>query len=224
MNNNNGMINVSQIVNQVAQQARDGEYLEPTGVYTAQDFVDRVCAKLRAITKGYVKKMGSAAGEMEFKRQLALALAENDLTTDEAIEPALNYYRSIKDEKGGWCPTPAQFVGACLMRHVEGCPPARTAYMEYCLNVGKKGYKWSHPIVRDTVRLSGRGYDIKTLPEEKAFPLYEQAYQILMDRLLKGEKIDEPIQRALPEEASSRHTTPKENVNHLAAMRADLGL
>jgi hypothetical protein len=220
MNNNNGMINVSQIVNQVAQQARDGEYVEPTGVYTAQDFVDRVCAKLRAITKGYSKKLGSAAGEMEYKRQLALALAENDLTTDEAIEPALNYYRG-KDE---WMPTPAQFVGACLMRHVVGCPPARTAYMEYCLNVGKKGYVWSHPIVRDTVRLSGRGYDIKSLPEEKAFPLYEQAYQILMDRLLKGEKIDEPIQRALPAEASSRPTTAKENVNHLAAMRASLGL
>jgi hypothetical protein len=220
MNNNNGMINVSQIVNQVAQQAREGEYVEHSGVYMPEEFVNILCSKLRAITKGYVKKMNSADGEFNYKRQLALALAENDLTTLEAIEPALNYYRG-KDE---WMPTPAQFVGACLMRHVEGCPPARTAYMEYCLNVGKKGYKWSHPIVRDTVRLSGRGYDIKTLPEEKAFPLYEQAYQILMDRLLKGEKIDEPIQRALPAEASSRPTTAKENVNHLAAMRASLGL
>lgn len=220
MNNNNGMINVSQIVNQVAQQARDGEYVEHSGVYTAEEFVNRTMAKLRAITKGYSKKLGSATGEVEYKRQLAVALAENDLTTDEAIEPALNYYRS-KDE---WFPTPAQFIGACLMRQVEGCPPARAAYQEWCLNVGKKNHKWSHPIVRDTVRLSGRGYDIKSLTEEKAFPLYEQAYQVLMDRLLKGEQIDEPIQRALPAEPSSRPTTKKENVNHMAAMRAELGI
>tara|TARA_R110000824_G_scaffold284825_2_gene473045 strand:- start:1015 stop:1677 length:663 start_codon:yes stop_codon:yes gene_type:complete len=220
MNNNNGMINVADMVRQVAQSARDGVYEEHSGVYTAEEFVNRVMAKLRAITKGYTKKLGSAAGEVEYKRQLALALAENDLVTDEAIEPALNYYRG-RDE---WFPTPAQFIGACLMRQVEGCPPARTAYMEYCLNVGKKNYKWSHPIVRDTVRLSGRGYDIKSLPEEKAFPLYEQAYQILMDRLRKGEEIDVPIQRALPAEASSRQTTPKENVGHMAAMRADLGI
>jgi hypothetical protein len=220
MNNNNGMINVSQIVNQVAQQARDGEYVQPTGVYTAQDFVDRVCAKLRAITKGYSKKLGSAAGEMEYKRQLALALAENDLTTDEAIEPALNYYRGSDQ----WCPTPAQFVGACLMRHVAGCLPAKSAYLEYCLNNGNPKHKWSHPIVRASVRLSGRSYDIKTLPEEKAFPLFEQAYQVLMDRLRNGEQVDMPIPRALPEEASSRISTPKENVNHLSSMRANLNI
>lgn len=220
MNDNNGMINVSSIVHQVAQQAREGDFKPHSGVYTAQEFVDRVCAKLRAITKGYSKKLGSAAGEMEFKRQLALALAENDLTTDESIEPALNYYRGADE----WCPTPAQFVGACLMRHVAGCLPAKSAYLEYCLNTGNPKHKWSHPIVRASVRLSGRSYDIKTLPEEKAFPLFEQAYQVLMDRLRSGEEIDQPIPRALPAEASSRQTTPKENVSHLSAMRASLGI
>ena len=222
--NNNGMINVSSMVHQVAQQARDGDFQPHSGVYTAQEFVDRVCAKLRVITKGYVKKMGSAAGEMEFKRQLALALAENDLTTDESIEPALNYYRSIKDEKEGWCPTPAQFVGACKTRHVDGCPTAKQAYLEYVLNYAKPNHKWSHEIVRATVRISKQGYEIKSLPEEKAFLIYERAYQILMDRILKGEPIDTPIPKALPTEASSRQMQPKENVSQLAAMRASLNI
>lgn len=208
------------MVHQVAQQARDGVCEQHSGVYTAQEFVDRVCAKLRAITKGYSKKLGSAAGEMEFKRQLALALAENDLTTDEAIEPALNYYRG-KDE---WMPTPAQFVGACKVRHVEGCPTAKQAYLEYVLNYAKPSHKWSHEIVCATVRISKQGYEIKSLPEEKAFLIYERAYQILMDRILKGEPIDAPIPKALPTEASSRQMQPKENVSQLAAMRASLNI
>lgn len=220
MNDNNGMINVSSIVHQVAQQAREGDFKPHSGVYTAQEFVDRVCAKLRAITKGYSKKLGSAAGEMEFKRQLALALAENDLTTDESIEPALNYYRG-KDE---WMPTPAQFVGACKSRHVEGCPTAKQAYLEYVLNFAKPNHKWSHEIVRATVRISKQGYEIKSLPEEKAFLIYERAYQILMDRILKGEPLDTPIPKALPTEASSRQMQPKENVSHMASMRASLGI
>lgn len=220
MNNNNGMISVSSMVHQVAQQARDGDFQQHSGVYTAQEFVDRVCAKLRAITKGYSKKLGSAHGEMEYKRQLALALAENDLVTDESIEPALNYYRG-KDE---WMPTPAQFVGACKVRHVEGCPTAKQAYLEYVLNYAKPSHKWSHEIVRATVRISKQGYEIKSLPEEKAFLIYERAYQILMDRILKGEPMDAPIPKALPEEASSRQMQPKENVIQLAAMRASLNI
>lgn len=220
MNNNNGMISVSSMVHQVAQQARDGDFQQHSGVYTAQEFVDRVCAKLRAITKGYSKKLGSAVGEVEYKRQLALALAENNLTTDELIEPALNFFRN-NDE---WMPTPAQFVGMCLIRHVEGCPPAKQAYLEYVQNYAKSNHVWSHEIVRAAVRLSKQGYEIKSLPEEKAFAIYERAYQILMDRMIKGEKIDAPIPKALPTEASGRTTTPRENVNHMANMRASLGI
>lgn len=217
---NNGLINASQIAQQAIQQPHRGEYVEKTGVYTAQEFVDRVCAKLRAITKGYSKKLGSAAGEVEYKRQLALALAENDLTTDESIEPALNYYRG-KDE---WMPTPAQFINACLVRHVDGCPPAKSAYLEYCLNHGNPKHQWSHPIVREAVRASGRGYDIKTLPEEKAFPLFEQAYQVLMDRVRKGEAIDTPIPRALPAEPESRPVSRADNKSFLSNLRAEINL
>jgi len=220
MNNNNGMINVSQIVHQVERQARDGDFQSHSGVYAGKEFVDRVCDKLRVLTKGYKNKMGSAGGEVDYKRQLMLLLAESEITTDEAIEPALNYYRS----NDSWMPTPAQFVGACKVRHVEGCPTAKQAYLEYVLNYAKPSHKWSHEIVRAAVRISKQGYEIKSLPEERAFPIYERAYQILMDRILKGEPIDTPIPKALPQEASSRQTTPKENVNHLAAMRASLNI
>ena len=220
MNNNNGMINVSSIVHQVERQARDGDFQPHSGVYAAQEFVDSVCAKLRAITKGYKQKMGSSFGEVEYKRQLAVALAENELTTDNLIEPALNFFRS-NDE---WMPTPAQFVALCKTRHAEGCPTAKQAYLEYVQNYAKSNHAWSHEIVRATVRLSKQGYEIKSLPEEKAFMIYERAYQILMDRIIKGEPLDVPIPKALPTEASGRTTTPKENVNHLAIMRAELGI
>ena len=217
---NNGLMNAGDIANQALQKARTGEYVEHSGVYHGQEFVDRVCAKLRAITKGYNKKMGSSYGEVEFKRQLLLALAENELTTDESIEPALNYYRG-KDE---WMPTPAQFVAACKIRHAAGCPTAKEAYLEYCLNCGKPNHEWSHEIVVATVRLSKQGYEIRSLPEEKAFIIYERAYQILMDRINKNEPLDVPIPKALPQEATSRTCSPKENLGMLASMRGDLGI
>ncbi|MGB0945096.1 MAG: replication protein P [Marinomonas sp.] len=220
MNNNKGMINVSQIVNQVAQQARDGEFVPNSGVYTAQEFVDRVCAKLRAITKGYLKKLASAEGEKEYKRQLALALAENGLTDDESIEPALNYYRS-HDE---WLPTPAEFVKKCLIRHVEGCPPAIDAYLEYVQNYGKKKHAWSHEIVLAAAIQSKQGGDIRCLPEAKAFPIYERSYQILMDRVLKGEDMNIPVPIALPEEPERRQHTHAENLSFMAKMREDNGI
>ena len=219
-NESRGVVNVSQIVNQVAQQARDGDFVPNSGVYTAQVFVDSVCSKLRAITKGYKQKMGSSFGEVEYKRQLAVALAENELTTDALIEPALNFFRS-NDE---WMPTPAQFVKLCKVRHVEGCPTAKQAYLEYVQNYAKSKHTWSHEIVIAAVRLSKQGYEIKSLPEEKAFAIYERAYQILMDRILKGEQLDVPIPKALPAEASGRTTTPKENVSLMAQMRGDLGI
>ena len=215
---------MSNIVHQVEHAARDGDFQQNSGVYAAQEFVDSVCAKLRVITKGYKQKMVTAGGEAVYKRQLALALAENELTNDALIEPALNYYRNIKNEKDGWCPTPAQFVTACKVRHAEGCPTAKQAYLEYVLNYAKSNHKWSHEIVRATVRISKQGYEIKSLPEEKAFMIYERAYQVLMDRIIKGEPLDVPIPKGLPTEASSRITTPKENVGHMASMRAELGI
>ncbi len=221
---NNGMINISNIVHEVAHKAHQGDFQQQSRVYAGEEFVDRICLKLRAITKGYKQKMGSAGGEVEYKRQLMLVLAENEITSDEAIEPALNYYRNVQNEKDGWCPTPAQFVAACKTRHVEGCPTAKQAYLEYVLNYAKPSHKWSHEIVLATVRVSKQGFDIKSLPEEKAFLIYERAYQILMDRILKGEQIDTPIPKALPTEASSRQMKPRENVSQLAAMRASLNI
>lgn len=222
--NNNGMINVSSMVHQIAQQARDGVHEDRPTSCAPEDFINSICAKLRAITKGYRQRMVDAGGEVVYKRQLMLALAENELTTDALIEPALNYYRNVQNDKEGWCPTPAQFVGACKTRHVDGCPTAKQAYLEYVLNYAKPNHKWSHEIVRATVRISKQGYEIKSLPEEKAFLIYERAYQILMDRILKGEPIDTPIPKALPTEASSRTTTPKENVSHMANLRASLNI
>ena len=219
-NESRGMVNMSNIVHQVEHAARDGDFQQNSGVYAGQEFVDRVCAKLRAITKGYKNKMGSSTGEVEYKRQLMVALGENELTTDDAIEPALNFFRS-NDE---WMPTPAQLVKLCKTRHAEGCPTAKQAYLEYVLNYAKSNHKWSHEIVRATVRISKQGYEIKSLPEEKAFMIYERAYQVLMDRIIKGEPLDVPIPKGLPTEASSRITTPKENVNFMASMRASLDI
>lgn len=223
-NESKGMINVSQMVHQVAQQARDGVYEDRSTSCAPEDFINSICAKLRAITKGYRQKMVDAGGEVVYKRQLMLALAENELTTDALIEPALNYYRNVQNDKEGWCPTPAQFVGACKTRHVDGCPTAKQAYLEYVQNYAKSNHQWSHEIVRAAVRLSKQGYEIKSLPEEKAFLIYERAYQILMDRIIKGEPLDVPIPKALPTEACGRTTTPKENVSHMASMRASLNI
>lgn len=190
--NNVKTMDISSVVQSELQRNSQQSY----GANGGEAFVDSICARLRATTKGYAQKFKTAQLEVDYKRQLMLALAESGLTTEEAIKSGLNFYRT-HDE---WMPTPAQFVDACKNGVIGGFPDAERAFVEYCMNYARPRHKWSHAAVRLAAIESGQSYDIQRLPKDKAFPIYERAYEIIKRRAIAGEVLENPIPKALPEE------------------------
>lgn len=199
-------------------QPIQGQYIDG-GSPAGERLVDVVCEKLRAITKGYKNKMGSAQGEAEYKRQMLLAFAENNITNIEVCSGALAYYRA-NDE---WMPTPAEFVKQVEKHTIGDVPNYKDAYLEYCRNYANPKHEWSHPIVRETVRLGQCGYEMKCLETGKAMEIYKRSYDILLRRFRNGEDITTPIPKAIPE-TITRPLNHKENKSMLAQMRGELGL
>jgi len=217
--NRNGLNQVSAIaenaVNNIGQPIQ-GEYIDG-GSPAGERLVDTICSKLRADCKGYKAKMGSTQGEIDYKQQMLLAFAENNVTNIEMCSGALSYYRANSE----WMPTPAEFIEQVLGS--SGIPDSKTAYLEYCRNYAKPDHQWSHPIVIETVRQGGIGFEMKALQASQAAPMYDRNYQILLRRLRAGEDICSPIAKAIPKEIG-RECSKKENINHLSQMRESLGI
>lgn len=219
MSNRNGLNPISAIAdNAVANigQPVQGEYIDG-GSPAGERLVVEICNRLRASCKGYKSKMGSREGEEEYRKQMLLAFAENNITNFEMCIPALAYYRA-NDE---WMPTPAQFIEQVLGS--SGIPDSKTAYLEYCRNYANPKHEWTHPIVIETVRQGGIGFEMKALPAAQGAPMYDRNYQILLRRLRAGEDICSPIAKAIPEKIG-RQCTKQENKNQLAKMRGEIGL
>ena len=219
MNNRTGLTTVSAIsdsaVSNIGQPVQT-EYIGK-GTQAGEDLVNEICAKLRASCKGYKNKMGSSIGEVDYKQQMLLAFAENNITNVEMCSGALAFYRS-NDE---WMPTPAQFVAQVEKFTIGDIPSAKDAYFEYCNKFANRKHQWSHPIVKATVVAAGIGYEMKSLPTDKGFPIYERAYNMMKERLRRGEDISLPIPKAIPENIG-RVCSTKENKANLARLMEGL--
>jgi hypothetical protein len=178
------------------QQITESKQRAEQNLNGGEAFVDELCSKLRAITKGYQQKFKTQDQEVKFKRQFMLALAESGLTNEDSIKPGLHYYRTNSE----WMPTPAEFVDACQNATVSGFPAPHRAFIEYCTHYSNPKHKWSHTVVRLAAIDSGQSYDIQRLPEDQSFPIYNRAYEILKRRAISGEELEAPILKALPEE------------------------
>jgi len=104
-----------------------------------------------------------------------------------------------------------------------GLPDARSAYMEACRAPSPKSdFTWSHP----AVYYAGRDSDwffLANSTERQAFPVFERNYRILCERLLRGEQVDMPVQKALPAEV--HHPLSKEEqLDHLKKLREETGI
>jgi hypothetical protein len=104
-----------------------------------------------------------------------------------------------------------------------GLPDARSAYMEACRAPSPKSdFAWSHPAVYYAGRESDWFFLANSI-ERQAFPVFERNYKIICERLLRGEQIDMPVQKALPAET---HTplSKQEQLDHLKRLREETGI
>lgn len=101
---------------------------------------------------------------------------------------------------------------------VYGLPESRNAYIEACQAPSPKiKHAWSHPAVYLAGREAG-WYLLANNPEHIAFPVFEQHYQALCQKVIKGEQLPMPEIKALPEEIDTP-LTKEENIQRLQKLR-----
>lgn len=104
-----------------------------------------------------------------------------------------------------------------------GLPDARSAYLEACKAPSPKAeHAWSHP----AVYYAGRASDwffLASTPEHTAFPVFRRHYETLCERVKRGEELDQPIPKGLPEEAQTPLTL-EERREKLRQLRREVDL
>lgn len=126
--------------------------------------------------------------------------------------------------KETFLPSIAKFKEYCDNAYdAFGLPKADSAYIEACrAPQPKKSFNWSHPAVY-FAGLATDWFFISTEARDKVFPVFKRNYEMLCERVIKGEKLEVPLEKALPEEI----TTPlskEEKQQHLKALRDSLKL
>lgn len=132
--------------------------------------------------------IGSDA-HLVFERDMA------DMTTQQ-IDMGLLKSRDFT----GFFTTPA-FREMCKVTAQDlGLPDVMSAMREACCApYPKDQHQWSHP----AVYLAGCAvgwFDMQNKTERELFPIFEQAYDALIKRVMNGEALSMPIPKALPKE------------------------
>ena len=100
-------------------------------------------------------------------------------------------------KESSWLPNVHEVLARCDISEVLGLPSAHAAYVEACRAPSpKKEFNWSHP----AVYFAGRATDwffIANESEEKTFPVFKRNYDLLLQRVQAGEKIEIDLPPAL---------------------------
>ncbi|MGR6872316.1 hypothetical protein ACU6U9_08420 [Pseudomonas sp. HK3] len=123
-----------------------------------------------------------------------------------------------------YLPNLATFRGYCENAYdIFGLLGAESAYIEACrAPQPKKTFIWSHPAVY-FAGLATDWFFLSSEPKDKVFPVFKRNYEMLCERVIKGEKLDIPMEKALPAEITTPMTRT-ENKQHLQQLREQLKL
>ncbi|MFL0796163.1 MAG: hypothetical protein K6L73_01580 [Cellvibrionaceae bacterium] len=115
-------------------------------------------------------------------------------------------------------PTLNAMLKACT-RSADGLPDIHDAYVEACTAPNPKAeHNWSHLAVYHAGRACGWLY-LEGTEERLAYPIFEQHYQNICQRILQGEELSQPEIKALPQESAV--PLPREQQQEkLAALKA----
>lgn len=126
--------------------------------------------------------------------------------------------RAVKESS--YLPNVHEVIRRCDPSGTLGLPPARAAYIEACRAPSPKAeYDWSHPAIYYAGRASD-WYFLANTPEQKAFPVFERNYSMLLSRIQQGEDITIELEKALPEtiEQPLPREEQRQRMKHLKAL------
>ncbi|TPE49346.1 hypothetical protein FJM67_12000 [Maribrevibacterium harenarium] len=147
-----------------------------------------VFARFRAIYTNRFDSAYSTSDDLKLaKREWALALKGFQ-------EPLLAYAVERVKERFAWPPTISEFLSEIHTAYQSyGLKEPRQAYLEACSSSGDpRLVKWSHPAVFHAG--SDCGWSRLRSEEERiSWPMFEQAYQKIIDRVMAGETLSIPV-------------------------------
>ena len=146
--------------------------------------VNMLFARFKAI---YTHKFASAYSNPD---EVKLAKREWAIALKGFQEPLLAYAVERTKEVYAWPPTISEFLKLISTAYkAYGLPDPRSAYLEACAcRVDPLTYKWSHPAVFFAGSKAG-WYKLKSDEERVSWPLFEQAYVAIVDRVIAGERL-----------------------------------
>lgn len=144
-------------------------------------------ARFKAI---YTHKFASAYSNPD---EVKLAKREWAIALKGFQEPLLAYAVERTKEVYAWPPTISEFLKLISTAYkAYGLPDPRSAYLEVCAcRVDPLTYKWSHP----AVFFAGSEtdwYKLKSEEERVSWPLFEQSYLKIVDKVIAGERLKIP--------------------------------
>lgn len=154
------------------------------------------------------ESVGSSA-HMQFERDMA------DLT-DQQLAIGLERTKTFT----GFFTTPA-FRELCALKPEDfGLPDAHKAYIEAATADGQRDRaRWSHAAVYHAARETG-WFELRTGTEREVYPLFRRNYEAMCARVMAGEQLELPVQRALPPSVEPRPLPAVEAKRRCAGLRA----
>lgn len=190
-------------------------------VQLSADTIEAINGVFEILSTNYGNQFNSAFSNMErtnlakrlwakhlncYPKNLLMAVAD-DIIANENFLPSLAKFKEYCDKAF----------------ELYGLPDAHRAYMEACrAPQPKANYQWSHIAVY-YAGLATDWFFMSSEPEDKVFPVFKRNYEMLCERVIKGETLEAPMMKALPEEIT-QPLSGKENLKHLTALRKQLDL
>lgn len=110
-----------------------------------------------------------------------------------------------------------------------GLPDTRSAYNECFAGGFTLDRAWSHPAVYRAAAATG-SFEMQSLPNDQLYPLFKHNYEVMVDRVMRGEILETPVQKVIPAKLDIPLTPEQEaerfqrGADALASLRAELGL
>lgn len=115
--------------------------------------------------------------------------------------------KALRASKSPFVPTPGQFIEMCKPSPESfGLPSVMDAYKEACRNSHPfADKKWTHVAVFEAAFQTG-SHELKTMTMKDSYPIFARNYEIMMRRVINGEKLEKKIDKAIPEKINPPST------------------
>lgn len=192
----------------------------PEQLKAAAEIINKLFAELQTCFPAWRQAFGSKADMDIAKRTWARGLVEAKITSDHQLQIGLSKAR--RSDSPFW-PSIGQFIKWCQPNPEDfGLPSPEQAFREASKNShpSATNSRWSHQVVYISAREVG-AFELSNLPRDKSWPIFERAYNIVVQRVLNGENLDVQIPKALPKRSAPRRASPavvRRHIEHLRKM------